>query len=73
MNLFPLIHKSKKTQHFANPLNGLIFHSDIEPSKKEALSTISYSETKRNPSNISSLKIKSNYKFKIDHSESPER
>jgi hypothetical protein len=76
MNLFPLIHKSKKAHHFANPLNGLMFHSDIESVKKDALSTISYSEashTKRNGSNTSSLRIKSNYKFKLEHSDTPER
>lgn len=77
MNLFPLIHKSKKQNHFTNPLNGLIFHSELQPVKKDALSTISYSEhsqTKRNGSNISTLKIKSNYKFKMDRSiQSPER
>lgn len=76
MNLFPLIHPSKKAQHFANPLNGLLFHSELEPAKKEVLSTISYSEasrTRRAGSNASSLKAKSNHKFQLDHhSASPE-
>jgi hypothetical protein len=34
MNLFPLIHRSKKTHNFANPLNGLIYHSDIDATRK---------------------------------------
>lgn len=69
MNLFPLIHRSKKTHNFANPLNGLMYHSDIDPPRKEALSMISYSEpsqTKRNRTNITTIKTKSNYKIKMD-------
>ena len=69
MNLFPLINRSKKSQTFSNPLNGLLFHSDVlvQSTPKQPFSTISYNDapqTFRLRSHApSSLKTKSNYKF----------